>query len=586
MCIQTGGTDLKKKAVQENRDQSFIGRFCSAQENKAKISLIIAAAVFVATIGSVCAAAIRFNSGVAVPSENIELNAAEQYLSHVQATETEPSATATTSESQVRNTSMDNLKAKRGSLTGDRVIDLDELRSLSDEDLVDAIVSGTAGVIDRDDIETDQSQNQEVVHQGPEETAPTPPPEENDKLVDFELGIDISEFNGNIDWNAVRADGITFAFIRCGGRGWGSSGKIYEDNKLATNVANAKAAGIKVGVYFFSQAVTPYEALEEASFTLDKISGLGINLPVVMDWETGSGYRTWDLYGQDFANVITAFCSTISQNGYTPCVYLNTSDINNRLGSYSSSILSQYKLWYAYPYSVYDPSSDSYEHNYYQAGDTIPPRSYYFEYWQYSWHGKVSGISTDVDLNLRILGSTTLSEPKIELTNTSITSEVGQKIDPMDGVTATSSQGQDKTSEVKYEIKDSSNKTISLEKAQQTIGKYTITYTYKDSFRGTATATATWEVTEAGAASTSTTPSPSESSTTTETQNTDPTETSATESGTETSDTEPTGGNDLINQTEPADPAGEPATENPLTLSPGSNGENTDDSQGNSIETQ
>ena len=90
---------MKKKAVQENRDQSFIGRFCSAQEHKAKISLIIAAAVFVATIGSVCAAAIRFNSGVAVPSENIELNAAEQYLSHVQATETEQSATATTSES-------------------------------------------------------------------------------------------------------------------------------------------------------------------------------------------------------------------------------------------------------------------------------------------------------------------------------------------------------------------------------------------------------------------------------------------------------------------------------------------------------
>ena len=558
---------MKKKADNKNRNQGIIERFCSAQENKAKVSLIIAAAVFVATVGSVCAATIRFNTGNAVPSENMELNVAEQYLSNVSENETEPSATATTSESQVRNASLDNLKTKRGNLTGNHVVALGELKSLSDEELVDAIVSGTAGVIDRGDIETDQSQNQEVVHQGPEETDPTPPPEENDKLIDFELGIDISEFNGSIDWNAVKADGISFAFIRCGGRGWGSSGKIYEDNRLAANVANAKAAGIKVGVYFFSQAITPYEALEEASFTLDLISGLGINLPVVMDWETGSGYRTWELSGQDFANVITAYCSTIAQNGYTPCVYLNTSDINNRLGSYSGSILSQYKLWYAYPYSVYDPSSSSYEHNYFQAGDTIPPRSYYFEYWQYSWHGRVSGISTDVDLNLRILGSTTLSDPKIELSNTSITSTVGQKIDPMDGVTATSSQDQDKTSEVKYEIKDSSNKVVTLEKAQQTLGKYTITYTFTDSFRGTVTVTATWEVTEGGASSTTPNPSPAESST--ETQNTDSTEPSATES-----------------ETELTVPSGEPVTETPPTGLPESNGGNTDDSQGNSVETQ
>lgn len=551
---------MKKKAVQDN--QSSFTSFCSAQEKKAKISLIIASLFFVAVVGVVCAVAIRFNSEAGFPSENMELNAAEQYLSQVSAGVSEPESTEPSKAPDKAAATVTpvpkNLKAKRGHLTGARVVDISDLKSLSDEELVDAIISGTAGVIDRSNIETDQSQNQEVVHQGPEETAPTPAPSEVDKLVDFELGIDISEFNGNIDWNAVKADGISFAFIRCGGRGWGSEGKIYGDNKLVTNVNNAKAAGIKVGVYFFSQATTPYEALEEASFTLDKIKGLGINLPVVMDWETGSGYRTWDLYGQDFANVITSFCSTIAQNGYTPCVYLNTSDINNRLGGYAGGILSKYKLWYAYPYSVYDYNSSNYEHNYYMAGDTIPPRSFYFEYWQYSWHGRVSGISTDVDLNLRILGSTSLSEPVINVTNTEIVSAIGEKIDPMKGVTATSSQDQDKTSEVKYEIKNASDKAVTLEKAQQKAGKYTITYSFTDPFRGTVTASATWEV--KADISPSPSISPEISTTPADKQETDPSATTTDPSTDPSAD--PSTDPSADPSTEPsADPSAEPSTD-------------------------
>ena len=223
---------MKKKANRENMpnesDKGYKPLFTYSQEKKAKVSLIIAAAVFIATVGTVCGVAIKINSGTAVPQENMELNAAEQYLATA-ATETsaakttDPAPTAKTDKT-ASDTAAKNLKAKRGSLTGIRVVDISDLKSLSDEDLVDAIVSGNAGVIDRSDIETDQSQNQEVVHQGVEETPPpAPPPEETEKLVNFELGIDISEFNGDIDWNAVRADGITFAFIRCGGRGWGSS---------------------------------------------------------------------------------------------------------------------------------------------------------------------------------------------------------------------------------------------------------------------------------------------------------------------------------------------------------------------------
>ena len=488
---------MKKKAENcGNRD--FIDKFCIAQEGKAKVSLILAAVVVVATIGSVCAAAIRSNSGNSVPSENMELNAAEQYLAQaaIEASEKQTSETTTSPEVPTETSSAETRAAKRGSLTGDHVVDVGDLQSLSDEELVDAILSGQAGVIDRSDIETDQSQNEDAGHTASGGDAPAsnsepePEPTQSDtspaivlpntsfstvegqalkpldgvkaitysgevgnedislkitdsdgnevsletaqntagkytitysyelipeseprEIVDYELGIDISEFQGSIDWYAVKADGIDFAFIRCGGRGY-SKGGIYDDSRFYENVQGAKAAGIKVGVYFFSQAITPYEALEEASITLDKISGLGIDMPVVMDWETGGGYRTWDLYGQDFANVITAFCSTIAQNGYTPCVYLNTSDINSRLGGYSGDILSRYKLWYAYPYSCYSDGS------FYQEGDMIPPRSFYFEYWQYSWHGDVAGISYDTDLNIRVIGKTTVTDPANVMTAT------------------------------------------------------------------------------------------------------------------------------------------------------------------------
>ena len=488
---------MKKKA-ENSGNRGFIDKFCIAQEGKAKVSLILAAVVVVATIGSVCAAAIRSNTGNSVPSENMELNAAEQYLAQaaIEASEKQASETTTSPEVPTETSSAETRAAKRGGLTGDHVVDVGDLQSLSDEELVDAILSGQAGVIDRSDIETDQSQNEDAGHTASGGDAPAPDPEpdpeptqsdtspaivlpntsfstvegqalnplegvtartytgvvgnedisikitdsdgnevdretaqntagkytitysyelvpesEPREIVDYELGIDISEFQGSIDWDAVKADGIDFAFIRCGGRGY-SKGGIYDDSRFYENVQGAKAAGIKVGVYFFSQAITPYEALEEASITLDKISGLGIDMPVVMDWETGGGYRTWDLYGQDFANVIIAFCSTIAQNGYTPCVYLNTSDINNRLGGYSGDILSRYKLWYAYPYSCYSDGS------FYHEGDMIPPRSFYFEYWQYSWHGDVAGIYEDCDLDIRVIGKTTVTDPANVMTAT------------------------------------------------------------------------------------------------------------------------------------------------------------------------
>ena len=529
---------MKKKAEKEK--QGAFARFCSASEKTARLSLILAAVIVLGTVGTVCAAAISSNSGIEIPSENIELNAAEQYLAQVnmnRGTEPEePEQTEPSNEPAEETASEETKPTKRGGLTGENVADVKDLKSLSDDDLLKAIKQGKVKAKALKDIKQDQSQNKNHKHQGKVADAPkatnTPKPKPTTAtatnkptptmapitVVNYELGIDISEYQGDINWKKVKADGIKFAFIRCGGRGY-SKGGIYTDKKFEQNVKNARAAGVKVGVYFFSQAITVEEAFEEASFAIGMCNKFNIDLPVVMDWETGydngKPYRTQVLKGEPFAKVIDAYCSTIASNGYTPAVYLCTDDINNRLGKYSGQILGKYKLWYAYPYSCYWPASKSFKSNYYQTGDTVPPRSFAFEYWQYSWHGKVAGIGTEVDLNIRILGKTTLKAPEISITNKTITSQTGQNINPMDGVKAKTSQGDWTTNNLSYSLKTEAGQDISLDQAKNTVGKYTITYTFKDPFRGSIQATASWEV-KAGTVTDTPVPTPT----------TDPTESS------------------------------------------------------------
>ncbi len=539
---------MKKKAEKEK--QGAFARFCSASEKTARLSLILAAVIVLGTVGTVCAAAISSNSGIEIPSENVELNAAEQYLAQVnmnRGTEPEePEQTEPSNEPAEETASEETKPTKRGGLTGENVADVKDLKSLSDEDLLKAVKQGKVKVIAKKDIKQDQSQNVKTTHKGTIADAPkatnTPKPKPTTAastpkptptmapitVVNYELGIDISEFQGDINWTKVKNDGIKFAFIRCGGRGY-TKGTCYEDKKFAKNVTNAKKAGIKVGVYFFSQAITVEEAIEEASLTIAMCKGYNIDLPVVMDWETGSGYRTQPLKGEAFANVLDAFCTLIGKNGYTPAVYLCSDDINNRLGKYQSRILGNYKLWYAYPYSCYWPASKSFKSNYYQTGDTVPPRSFAFEYWQYSWHGKVAGIGTEVDLNIRILGKTTLKAPEISITNKTITSQTGQNINPMDGVKAKTSQGDWTTNNLSYSLKTEAGQDISLDQAKNTVGKYTITYTFKDPFRGTIQATASWEV-KAGTVTDTPVPTPT----------TDPTESSG--GSTDTPSPTPQGG--------------------------------------------
>ena len=452
---------------------------------QARLSIITVASITALTFGSVVV--VNASSRTVIPDESIDINsviAYEQSLAQPELPEeTEPEVVETEA---VQTT----YPAKPGSACGGSGVTID-LASLSDEELVDKITSGQAGVIAEEDLKTDQSANQDVKHTA--SVAADPAPSEDPPVTEagYELGIDISQFQGTIDWAQVKAAGYSFAFIRCGGRGYGTAGNLYEDTQFVTNMKNAKAAGLKVGVYFFSQAITPYEALEEASLTIAMIkkSGVTPDYPVVMDWETDTYYRTWELKGSDFANVITSFCSTISQNGYTPMVYLNTSDIDSRLG-YTPS----YALWYARPYNKYQDGHQ------YIAGEETPGRSW--SVWQYSWWGIVPGISYPVDLNVSLLGKTALTDPVFNLKNgaSELFSAVGNtSFDPLDGVTVTTSQSQTATSGITYTVKDAAGAETTVANAAAAAGTYTVTYSYKDSFKGTVTKTVNWTVTASSA---------------------------------------------------------------------------------------
>lgn len=202
-------------------------------------------------------------------------------------------------------------------------------------------------------------------------------------------GIDISKWQGEINWKKVKADGIDYAFIQVGFRGYGSSGVLNEDTKdpyFDSNMKNAIAAGIKVGVYVFSQATTEKEAIEEAEYILDAIGNYPISMPLVLDYEyasTPSGldgrlYRA-KLSKKKATNVCMAFCKEIAESGFTPMVYANKSMLEDQLNA-EQLTKAGYRIWLA-----------NYTKNTSYSGT--------FDFWQYSEKGKVNGINGDVDMN-------------------------------------------------------------------------------------------------------------------------------------------------------------------------------------------
>ena len=199
--------------------------------------------------------------------------------------------------------------------------------------------------------------------------------------------IDVSYVQSSIDWNKVKADGIDGAMIRCGYRGYGS-GKLQEDTCYKKHVQGAVKAGLKVGVYFFTEAINAKEGKEEAAFTLNLIKREGVRLsyPIAVDTEAinASGVRANNLSRSARTAAIKAFCEEIKLKGYEPMIYASTSWLNNQLDMSKLP----YKVWVA------------------QYNDRVTYKGSYVM-WQYTSTGKVSGISGVVDLNrCYIQGST------------------------------------------------------------------------------------------------------------------------------------------------------------------------------------
>ena len=194
-------------------------------------------------------------------------------------------------------------------------------------------------------------------------------------------GVDVSRYQDEIDWPAVKADGIDFAILRLGGR-YQQSGDIYDDVRFEEYYTGAKAAGLRVGVYFYSQAVSTAEAVEEADYVLKKLSGKTIDGPVVFDWETAgsSSARTNGLPIPTICDCAVAYCERVKAAGYDVMVYMNDHDGYRK---YDLSRMTDYDVWYAGQYN-----------------GQYPKFVYDFQMWQYTSSGKVNGITGGADMDL------------------------------------------------------------------------------------------------------------------------------------------------------------------------------------------
>ena len=192
-------------------------------------------------------------------------------------------------------------------------------------------------------------------------------------------GVDVSAFQGNINWSKVRASGIEFAIIRLGYRGYGS-GKLVEDEYAKQNLSGAKAAGLKIGAYFFSQALNTKEVDEEIQFMLKILGEKSLDMPIILDWEIpAEDARTaGKMDARSLTDIQLHFCQVMTEKGYKPMVYFNWHQSENL---YYLSELEDYPFWLAL----------------YQDRMTYPWR---VEMWQYSDKGTVPGISGPVDLNV------------------------------------------------------------------------------------------------------------------------------------------------------------------------------------------
>lgn len=199
---------------------------------------------------------------------------------------------------------------------------------------------------------------------------------------EYWLGVDVSVWQEDIDWEKVAASGVKFAMIRMAYRSWSSKGKLNIDPRGEENLKGALAAGLKVGVYIYSQAKNPQEAVEEARYLLDILDGRHLEMPVVYDWEVPeiSGARTQNVKAKTIHASALAFCAEITAAGYQPMVYFNQWQGSHKY-DLAELRAAGIELWLA----MYTRSMTY---------------KYRVQMWQYTDNGRVPGIDGRVDLNL------------------------------------------------------------------------------------------------------------------------------------------------------------------------------------------
>ena len=196
------------------------------------------------------------------------------------------------------------------------------------------------------------------------------------------FGIDVSKWQGDVDWDKVKAAGVEFVIIRAGYRG-SKTGALVEDPNFLKNIRGASKADLKVGVYFFTQAVNEVEAVEEASMVLALCEGYDLEYPVIIDSEGAGGEgRADSLDAETRTKVCAAFCETIKNAGYEAGVYASRSWFNANL---DVKELDKYRIWLAEYRST-------------------PLYSGYYDMWQYTSKGQIDGIEGNVDLNISYMG--------------------------------------------------------------------------------------------------------------------------------------------------------------------------------------
>ena len=196
------------------------------------------------------------------------------------------------------------------------------------------------------------------------------------------VGVDVSAFQHDIDWNQVKASGVDFAMLRLGYRGWGAKGTLVEDEYIQKNLAGTAAAGIPIGAYFFSQATTLDEVHEEIEFMLEILGDYPLEYPIVLDWEVANPTegRVRNVTRRELTDMLRYFCDEMTGRGFDPMVYFNWTQASRMI--YLNE-LEDYPFWLAL----------------YQDRMTFPFR---VEMWQYTSEGRVPGIEGDVDINVYI----------------------------------------------------------------------------------------------------------------------------------------------------------------------------------------